>query len=60
MPIYNLNALYKKPVVKQIPRFAAFAKELDVETLCDAYIMLVERAPKRSLRTPRFKGRFPS
>jgi hypothetical protein len=49
MPIYDLNALYEEPVVNQIFRFADFARDFDIDALCNAYVELVERAPKRSL-----------
>jgi hypothetical protein len=54
MQICDLNSLYIEPAVNQISRFADRARELDIDALGNAYINLVERAPKRSLNKKQY------
>jgi hypothetical protein len=50
----DLNALYSDPEVNKISRFADIARGLDIEALCEAYIELVKRAPRRSLNRKQY------
>jgi hypothetical protein len=49
MPIYDLNALYSESEINQISGFSEAARDLDIDALGNAYINLVEHAPKAAL-----------